>query len=249
MVPPNFERGPACQTAMHDPSMDMDYLMQIPKLNPNIWVFPKIGVPQNGWFIMENPIKMDDLGYHHFWKHPYGENSATPKQPKFAVWIPKIPERLNSMDDGNLKRESVLQINCMYTPQVSHWNLRVMVSKFGISYSFWCHFQVNHLKLWEGNLSPAFFVDSWRSSSTSESLEGRTKRFPEGTMCVVFIFSIYIYTCFSRLDRKTSENLPKSCILSRALGWWFVILGMHLSNNLFHKGLLRIQTTNWHQVQ
>ena len=26
------------------------------------WVFPKIGVPQNGWSIMENPIKVDDLG-------------------------------------------------------------------------------------------------------------------------------------------------------------------------------------------
>jgi len=29
---------------------------------PTIWGFPKIGVPQNGWFIMENPIKMDNLG-------------------------------------------------------------------------------------------------------------------------------------------------------------------------------------------
>ena len=30
-------------------------------INP-IWVFPKIGVPQNGWFRMENLIKMNDLG-------------------------------------------------------------------------------------------------------------------------------------------------------------------------------------------
>ena len=26
------------------------------------WVFPKIRVPENRWFIVENPIKMDDLG-------------------------------------------------------------------------------------------------------------------------------------------------------------------------------------------
>ena len=32
---------------------------------------PKIMLPQNGWFILENPLKWMIWGYHYFRKHPY----------------------------------------------------------------------------------------------------------------------------------------------------------------------------------
>ena len=36
-------------------------------------MFPTIGVPQNGWFVTPNHIKMDDWGVLDFWKHPYSD--------------------------------------------------------------------------------------------------------------------------------------------------------------------------------
>jgi len=41
------------------------------RCNWKMWVFPKTGVPQNGWFIRENSIKMDDLWIHLFLENPH----------------------------------------------------------------------------------------------------------------------------------------------------------------------------------
>ena len=53
------------------------------------WVCPKIGVSQNGWFIRENPIKMNDLGKHpYFWKHPHLWNEPPKNAPSLPFAAP-----------------------------------------------------------------------------------------------------------------------------------------------------------------
>ena len=63
----------------------------------SIWVFPKIGVPQNGWFIMENPIKMDDLGIQLF-----SEKSI------YIIWVCPKNWRALKISNGFLPQRSML---------------------------------------------------------------------------------------------------------------------------------------------
>ena len=65
-----------------------------PKKNTIIWVFPKIVVPQNGWFIMENPIKMDEFGgkTHYFRKHPFLKKVTTTTTWRLG-WVSPLSHR------------------------------------------------------------------------------------------------------------------------------------------------------------
>ena len=67
-------------------------------------MFPKIGgfYPQNGWFIMENPIKWMIWGYHYFWKHPE-KHLAIPKTVQLSPWTPQILSPAALQDLADLK--------------------------------------------------------------------------------------------------------------------------------------------------
>ena len=109
-----------------------------------IWVFPKIGVPQNGWFIMENPIKMDTIifGNTHIPTLAKDKNDKMHRPGIMAYFnLPPL-----------LIRPYLRETNgrCWETNFNKGWNhLKMMISKIGISYSRGPHFQVKHVKIGE----------------------------------------------------------------------------------------------------
>ena len=86
----------------HQGDIEKTSLLTVNESKCFIWVFPKIGIPQNGWCIMENPIKMDDLGRtptifgnthkRVSYQHSFQQLVSTPR--RFSKTVPKVRSKL-----------------------------------------------------------------------------------------------------------------------------------------------------------
>ena len=78
-----------------------------------IQVFPKIGVPQNGWFIMENRIKTDDLGGN----TPIFGNTHTNTFKSILLWLQPVAAKSRK---GELKKISQRHLAGLHPSRFLH---------------------------------------------------------------------------------------------------------------------------------
>ena len=152
------------------------------EINPkNIWVFPKIGVPQNGWFIMENPIKMGWFGGTTI----FGNIHITQTRNKIAsdmvrcvtrpLWWPLQMVDLCTMFSGiQLRFHKRYILGCGGLIDGIQVGLEIRSSE-----SCWCFIQLIQIMIWRSSCCQLWYV------SVSKSGDGwaRQLRLVRGWVC------------------------------------------------------------------
>ena len=93
-----------------------------------IWMFPKIGVPQNGWFIMENPTRMADFGGKHT------GNTHIVLSQSICSFLTPLRE-----DDPKFHWTCICFQTGLFQPSPRSGSLRVLFATFCFKYCFNFH--------------------------------------------------------------------------------------------------------------
>ena len=208
----------------------------------NMWVFPKIVVPQNGWFIMENPIKMRWFGGTPIFGNTHvfhGWFSV-----KTPVFCNKFEEMLSWLMRLSMKKQLPSPGFCCATWQVwknwcvlMHWfreSDSYLPSMYGIFAYIWLIFMGNVGKY----TSPMDPIDLWNSTlwnrSTQYPITSRHCTVRDMSICAKQVLVCWMLT-------SCVKNLY-GCFLK----WWYPQI-IHF-NRVFHYKPLHFEVPSFSET-